>query len=264
MKKAYHKYHLVSTSPWPIFVSISLFFLVFGLVLYMHDHDRGFRILSRAVIISLIGGGLWWRDVVREATFNGDHTEVVQQGLKLGFILFIISEVMFFFSFFWAFFHSSLSPSEAIGSVWPPEGIKFFDPWKVPLLNTELLLLSGIMVTATHHYIIIGEKIESYDYFLMTLGFACLFTYIQGIEYVTGAFSINDGIYGSTFFLLTGFHGLHVIVGTIFLLVCFFRLYKNHFTRSHHVGFEAAAWYWHFVDVVWLFLFIAVYWWGSK
>lgn len=263
MKKAYHKYHLVTPSPWPFFVSFAVFSMVIGFVMYMHDYVDGFRLFAGSFLLTIVGASLWWRDVIREGTFNGDHTKVVQQGLKLGFLLFIISEVMFFFSFFWAFFHSSLAPSEVLGSVWPPEGLVAFDPWKVPLLNTLILLLSGAMVTATHHYMLMGEKEESIDYLLATLLLAGLFTIVQGIEYVTGAFSINDGVYGSTFFLLTGFHGLHVLVGTIFLGVCFFRLYKNHFSKTHHLGFEAAAWYWHFVDVVWLFLFVVVYWWGS-
>lgn len=264
MRQSYHKYHLVSQSPWPLFVSLGILSLVIGFVMFLHKYEGGWELFQLGFLLSLIGGTFWWRDVVREGTFKGDHTSLVQYGLKLGFLLFIISEVMFFFSFFWAFFHSSLAPSEVLGSVWPPVGIKAFDPWKVPLLNTYILLTSGGAVTAAHHYILVGWKEESEGALIGTLVLAFLFTLVQGFEYMTGPFSINDGIYGSTFFLLTGFHGLHVIVGTIFLGVCFFRLYKNHYSQSHHIGFEAAAWYWHFVDVVWLFLFVAVYWWGFK
>jgi len=263
MKKPYHSYHLVTASPWPFLTSLTIFSLVIGLVMYMHDYSQGFFLLEYGILASVVCATLWWRDVVREGTFLGDHTNLVQHGLKLGFLLFIISEVMFFFSFFWAFFHSSLAPSEVLGSIWPPEGIRTFDPWKVPLLNTYILLLSGVMVTAAHHYILTGDQPESLDYLGLTLFLAVLFTCVQGWEYLTGAFSINDGVYGSTFFLLTGFHGLHVIVGTLFLTVCFARLWKRHYSQTHHLGFEAAAWYWHFVDVVWLFLFVTVYWWGS-
>lgn len=263
MKKAYHPYHLVTASPWPFLTSLTSFSLVIGLVMYMHNYENGFFLLKYGMFASLICAILWWRDVVREGTFRGDHTSLVQHGLKLGFLLFIVSEVMFFFSFFWAFFHSSLAPSEMLGSVWPPEGITSFDPWKVPLLNTYILLLSGVMVTAAHHFILMGDQVESLDYLALTLFLATLFTFVQGFEYLTGAFSINDGVYGSTFYLLTGFHGLHVLVGTFFLGVCFYRLWKKHYSQTHHLGFEAAAWYWHFVDVVWLFLFVAVYWWGS-
>jgi cytochrome c oxidase subunit 3 len=230
----------------------------------IHGYKSGTVVMTCSLGLSIAGGILWWRDIVRESTFKGDHTSIVQYGLKLGFLLFIISEVMFFFSFFWGFFHSSLAPSEILGSVWPPAGVKVFDPWKVPLLNTYILLLSGAMVTACHHYMLEREKEESENYLLGTLVLAVLFTIVQGLEYITGPFSINDGIYGSTFFLLTGFHGLHVIVGTLFLGVCFGRLYKEHYTTTHHLGFEAGAWYWHFVDVVWLFLFVAVYWWGYR
>jgi len=186
---------------------------------------------------------------------------VVQKGLKMGMVLFIVSEVLFFFAFFWAFFHSSLAPAVQIGSVWPPVGISVFDPWGIPLLNTLILLLSGLTITYTHHGLLLGYKDVVKDGFLFTLLLAFLFTFFQGYEYLNAAFSISDGIYGSTFYLATGFHGFHVLIGTLFILVCFLR--RGQFTVDHHVGFEAAAWYWHFVDVVWLFLFVTIYWWGS-
>lgn len=208
---------------------------------------------------------IWWRDVVREATFNGYHTKTVQLGLRYGMILFIVSEVMFFLAFFWAFFHSSLSPAIEIGSVWPPKSINPFNPWGVPLLNTFILLLSGATVTWAHHEIIVGARKEPAKLgLLLTLFLAVTFTALQVYEYIEASFSISDGIYGSTFFMATGFHGFHVIVGTAFLTVVTLRLIKNHFTKKHHFGFEAAAWYWHFVDVVWLFLFVTVYWWGNS
>jgi heme/copper-type cytochrome/quinol oxidase subunit 3 len=181
----------------------------------------------------------------------------------MGMLLFILSEVMFFFAFFWAFFHASINPSPFIGGVWPPAFLSVLDPWKVPLLNTLLLLSSGATVTWAHHSIVFGSKTNAFLALVSTVFLASIFTLLQVFEYITSFFSISDSVYGSTFFMATGFHGFHVFVGTIFLFVCLIRLYFNHFTREHHFGFEAAAWYWHFVDVVWLFLFITIYWWGS-
>jgi len=165
--------------------------------------------------------------------------------------------------FFWAFFHSSFNPSVAIGGVWPPAFMTILDPWKVPLLNTVLLLSSGATVTWAHHAIVWGSKSQASIALIYTLIFAIVFTGLQAFEYITSPFSISDSVYGSSFYMATGFHGFHVFVGTCFLAICLFRLYLNHFTREHHFGFEAAAWYWHFVDVVWLFLFLTIYWWGS-
>ena len=212
------------------------------------------------IIITMI---IWWRDVIREATFEGHHTKVVQTGLRYGMILFIVSEIMFFFAFFWAFFHSSLAPTIEIGSIWPPQAIHPFNPWEVPLLNTIILLTSGATVTWAHHAITTGIRYEAIYGLILTVLLALIFTALQVFEYLEASFNIADGIYGSTFFMATGFHGFHVIIGTLFLAVCLFRLIKYHFTTTHHFGFEAAAWYWHFVDVVWLFLFVSIYWWGT-
>jgi heme/copper-type cytochrome/quinol oxidase subunit 3 len=170
---------------------------------------------------------------------------------------------MFFFAFFWAFFHSSFNPSIVLGGVWPPAFITILDPWKIPLLNTILLLSSGATVTWAHNAIVWGSKSQAAASLILTIVLAIIFTALQAFEYATAPFTISDSVYGSTFYLATGFHGFHVFVGTIFLFICLVRLYLNHFTREHHFGFEAAAWYWHFVDVVWLFLFVTVYWWGS-
>ena len=178
-------------------------------------------------------------------------------------LLFIVSEIMFFFAFFWGFFHSSLNPSIAIGGVWPPSFMTILDPWKVPLLNTVILLTSGASITWAHHAIVLGDKFGALYSLFITVLLAIVFTGLQGFEYVTAPFTISDGVYGSTFYMATGFHGFHVFVGTCFIAVCAVRLYLNHFSREHHFGFEAAAWYWHFVDVVWLFLFVSIYWWGS-
>jgi len=204
----------------------------------------------------------WWRDVVREGTFEGQHTQSVQVGLKWGMLLFIVSEIMFFFAFFWAFFHSSFNPSPILGGVWPPIFMTVLNPWKIPLLNTILLLTSGATITWAHHSIVWGSKDQSIFALFITIVLAVIFTGLQAFEYVTAPFTISDSVYGSTFYLATGFHGFHVFVGTCFLVVCLIRLMFNHFTKEHHFGFEAAAWYWHFVDVVWLFLFVTIYWWG--
>jgi cytochrome c oxidase subunit 3 len=183
--------------------------------------------------------------------------------LRWGMVLFIISEVFFFLSFFWAFFHSSLSPSPELGRVWPPIGVEAFDPFTVPLLNTIVLLSSGISVTWAHHALIAGDHDSAFQGLLFTVILGLYFTILQAIEYLEARFRIADRVYGSSFFIATGFHGLHVIVGTTFLVVCLIRVSRAHFSKSHHFGFEAAAWYWHFVDVVWLFLYISIYWWGG-
>jgi len=259
-----HPFHLVDPSPWPLVSATACGITAIGAAMYMHAFLYGDLILLIGLIAVISCMFVWWRDVIREATFNGLHTKTVQRGLRYGMILFIISEVMFFLAFFWAFFHSSLSPAIEIGSVWPPVNITPFNPWGVPLLNTLILLLSGSTVTWAHHEIIVGRKEPAKLALFLTILLAFFFTCLQVYEYLEATFTISDGIYGSTFFMATGFHGFHVFVGTVFLTVCYFRLGKNHFTRTHHFGFEAAAWYWHFVDVVWLFLFVNIYWWGNS
>ena len=178
-------------------------------------------------------------------------------------ILFIVSEIMFFVAFFWAFFAASLSPTIEIGNIWPPKGINTFNPLEVPLVNTLILLCSGATVTYTHHAITAGLNLEAVWGLVLTIFLAIIFTCFQIFEYITADFAISDGVYDSTFFLATGFHGFHVFIGTIFLTVCLLRLMLNHFSTVHHFGFEAAAFYWHFVDIVWLFLYVAVYFWGG-
>jgi len=259
-----HPYHLVTPSPWPLVTSIAAFAMAVGGTLYMHKVDNGGYTLLIGFFSLLLFMGLWWRDVVRESTFEGHHTKQVQQGLRYGMILFIASEVMFFFAFFWAFFHSSISPAIQIGGIWPPLGIETFNPWEVPLLNTAILVTSGITITWCHKAIVAADRENALYSLAITIGLGLIFTVIQAYEYITAPFSISDSVYGSVFYMATGFHGFHVIVGTLFLIVCLVRLYKYHFTRTHHFGFEAAAWYWHFVDVVWLFLFVTIYWWGGS
>lgn len=259
----FHPYHLVDPSPWPILSSFSAFFMLVGAVMYMHAYQGGLFVLISGLLLLTYSFGVWWRDVIREGTFFGFHTKAVQTGLRYGVILFILSEVMLFFAIFWAFFHSSLAPTIEIGGVWPPAGIEVISPWEVPFLNTMLLLTSGASVTWAHHALVVGNKDQAFKALIITILLAVIFTGFQAYEYVEAPFSIADSVYGSTFFLSTGFHGFHVIIGTIFLTVCAVRVYLNHFSPNHHFGFEAAAWYWHMVDVVWLFLFVCVYYWGG-
>jgi heme/copper-type cytochrome/quinol oxidase subunit 3 len=261
--KKYHPYHLVTPSPWPLLISIAAFVVAIGATMYMHSYRYGFPILLLGILHVILIMGLWWRDVIREATFEGMHTQQVQDGLKLGFILFIISEIMFFVGFFWAFFHSSLSPAIQIGCIWPPYAITPFNPLGIPLINTLLLLLSGCTITYTHHALVTGNISKTVHGFAETLYYAFLFTGFQIDEYIHAPFAISDGIYGSVFFMTTGLHGFHVIIGGLFIAITFLRFTKAHFTTTHHLGFEMAAWYWHFVDIVWLIVYTFIYWWGG-
>ena len=258
-----HPYHMVDPSPWPLVASFGAFLATSGGVMYMHGYSGGGFALSLGLFCIVFTMYVWWRDIVREATFEGWHTSMVQLGMRYGMILFIVSEVMFFFAFFWGFFHSSISPSPEIGSVWPPRGIELLSAWEVPLLNTIILLTSGASCTWAHHAIVVGNRREAIMGLIVTLILAVAFTGFQVFEYIGANFGINHSVYGSAFFMATGFHGFHVFIGTVFLTVCLIRLVQYHFSQQHHFGFEAAAWYWHFVDVVWLFLFVAIYWWGG-
>ena len=253
-----HPYHLVDPSPWPILGAIAAGLLFGGAVLYMHGHGWTLMIIGVLCVLGIMA--VWWRDVIREATFQGYHTPIVQLGMRYGMALFIASEVMFFVGFFWAFFASSLFP---VGGVWPPKGIHPFDPFEFPFLNTLILLLSGTTVTWAHHSLLSGDRNGMLRGLALTIFLGLCFTAVQAYEYSHAAFHFTGGIFPSTFFMATGFHGFHVIVGTTFLIVCLARAWLGHFKPDHHFGFEAAAWYWHFVDVVWLFLFVCIYWWGG-
>jgi cytochrome c oxidase subunit 3 len=258
-----HPFHLVNPSPWPLAVSVALLGLTVGAAMFFHSFTKGIYLLSFSLVLVAIISGFWWRDLIREGTYLTNHTKAVSAGLRLGFLLFIVSEVMFFFSFFWAYFHSSLSPNIEIGSQWPPFGLEVIS-LKLPIVNTIILLSSGATITLAHLNLIKGDKQETIEALLVTLLLALVFTAIQFYEYRNAPFSISDGVYGSVFYILTGFHGLHVIIGTIFILVQLIRIIKDHFDSHNHLGFEASAWYWHFVDVVWLGLFVIVYVYGGK
>lgn len=271
-RKITHFFHIVDNSPWPFCISIGVFSFFSNLVGYMHHHKFcGFWLIISFLFI-LVCMGFWFRDIVREATDLGKHTSVVVSGLRIGFICFILSEVLFFFGFFWGFFHCSLDPAVQIGCVWPPYGIHPVNPFSYSaFFGTSLLLLSGCTLTAAHYCLrnLSNDKLP-YAYEL-TLGFlfytvflGVCFTVFQFTEYRYTDFNISDGIYGSTFFMITGFHGLHVIIGSIFLFVQFIRLWLLHYGSEHHFGLEAAIWYWHFVDVVWIFVYTCVYVWGSS
>nr|YP_010463206.1 cytochrome c oxidase subunit III [Capodemus sinuatus]UUJ37730.1 cytochrome c oxidase subunit 3 [Capodemus sinuatus] len=261
MKINNHPFHLVDQSPWPITGSIGVMTMMSGMIMWFHKNNMSLMILG--MTINLLTMFQWWRDIVREATFQGKHTIKVVNGLKLGMILFIISEILFFMSFFWSFFHSSLAPTIEIGMKWPPTGINPFNPMEIPLLNTMILLCSGMTVTWAHHSLMNNKYNQTKKSLMITVMLGIYFTILQGYEYMEAPFCMSDSIYGSTFFMATGFHGIHVIIGTLFIMVMMIRHTKFHFSHKHHFGFEAAAWYWHFVDVVWIFLYISIYWWGS-
>lgn len=258
-----HSFHLVSESPWPLFSSIGALGLTFGFAAYFHGIEEGFNLIESSLIHLLFSVGCWWRDVIRESTIEGHHTSRVLKGLAMGMILFIVSEAMFFFAFFWSYFYFSFNPGFAIGCVWPPLFLVTIDPFGLPLLNTFLLVTSGATLTWCHHSIVFGDKAQACISLLLTIFLGIVFTGFQLFEYQSAPFSISDSVYGSIFYLTTGFHGFHVLVGTLFLIVCFYRLFFDHFTREQHFGFEAAAWYWHFVDVVWILLYFIFYLWGT-
>ena len=255
-----HPFHLVNYSPWPLTGALGAFCLVSGLVKWFHQLNLSLFLIG--TLITLLTIYQWWRDVCQEGTLQGLHTYAVTLGLRWGIILFIVSEIFFFIRFFCAFFHRSLSPTIELGAIWPPLGISPFNPFQVPLLNTAILLRSGVTVTWAHHSLIENNHSQITQRLFFTILLGIYFSILQGYEYIEASFSIAEAAYGSTFYMATGFHGLHVIIGTTFLTICLIRHINNHFSSTHHFGFEAAAWYWHFVDVVWLFLYISIYWWG--
>lgn len=260
---AFQPFHLVDISPWPLLTSFALLSITLSATIWMHGIQHASYLLQLSFLGVLGAMILWFRDVVAEGTLGGHHTFKVQNGLNLGVAIFIVSEIFFFISIFWAFFHSALAPTVELGSSWPPAGLIALNPFAVPLLNTVLLLSSGACITYAHHSLIIGMRKSVLSGILLTLILALIFTFLQAIEYVEAPFTISDSVFGSSFFFGTGFHGIHVIIGTAFIAVAFARIVLYHFTKHHHLGYESSILYWHFVDIVWLFLYSVIYWWGS-
>lgn len=263
-----HPFHIVRPSPWPLLGALAAGLLAVGALLYMHEIKIGdFAVGLKGVVLGLLAVMavmfFWWKDVIFEAVEEQAHSPIAKIGMRYGMVLFIASEVAFFAAFFWAFFNASLYPVEAIGFVWPPANIEIIDPFQLPLLMTMILLLSGCTVTWAHHAILHNNQYDAVRGLGLTVVLGIIFLALQVYEYAHAHFGFTEGIYPSTFFMATGFHGFHVLVGTIFLFVCYKRAQKGHFSAENHFGFEAAAWYWHFVDVVWLFLFISMYIWGN-
>ncbi len=271
-----HPYHLVNPSIWPLAASVAGGIFATGMIMFMHDVHlgadqangvEGFAVglngvyLGLAAILLVMFG--WWREVIRESVADKAHNEITTIGMRYGMALFIASEVMFFVAFFWAYFSAALFPTEAIGYIWPPASIHTVDPYDLPLMMTLILLLSGCTVTWAHHAIVEGKNKDLATGLALSVVLGSIFIGFQAYEYIHAHFGFTEGVYASAFYMATGFHGFHVIVGTIFLLVCWCRAKKGHFSAKEHFGFEAAAWYWHFVDVVWLFLYIAIYYWGT-
>ena len=259
-----HDYHILAPDPWPIIGAFSALALTGGGVMWLHNNPYGKFVCLAGMVMVLVTMFNWWSNTIKEA-HAGDHTPIVSLHLRYGMILFIASEVMFFVAWFWAFFDAALFPSavDAVGGHWPPKGIEVLNPFAFPLLNTLILLCSGTTVTWAHHAIIHGDRKGLKLGLMATIALGLVFTSVQAWEYAHAPFAFKGSIYGSTFFMATGFHGFHVIVGTIFLIICLIRANKGDFTPKQHFGFEAAAWYWHFVDVVWLFLFVSIYVWGG-
>ncbi|MEO0676810.1 MAG: cytochrome c oxidase subunit 3 [Pseudomonadota bacterium] len=262
-----HDYHILAPSIWPMVGGIGAFVMLFGAVIWMHDSGPWMFLMGLVAVLYTMYA--WWAETVAE-NHVGDHTPVVVIGLRYGFIMFIMSEIMFFAAWFWGFFKNALYPmgplSPAVDGVWPPVGIETFDPWHLPLINTLILLCSGCAATWAHHALVHGNiRKDIKDGLLLAVGLGVFFTILQAYEYSHASFGFGKGceVYCSNFILPTMFHGIHVVIGTIFLFVCYLRVRAGHFTPENHMGFEAAAWYWHFVDVVWLFLFLAIYIWGS-
>nr|ALO64504.1 cytochrome c oxidase subunit III [Lasioglossum laevigatum] len=253
-----HPFHMVTISPWPLMTSWGILNFLLSMIYWFNSSNFYLMLFSLLNLMLILYQ--WWRDVVRESTMQGCHTFNVLKLLKLGMILFIISELFFFISFFWAYLHCAIAPSIEIGMTWPPKNIIMFNPYDIPLLNSIILISSGFTITWSHNLLIMNKK-KSMTPLFITILLGIYFSSIQMIEYIEAPFTFNDGIFGSIFFMTTGFHGLHVILGIVFLSTSLIRMYLNHFSKIHHFHFEAATWYWHFVDIIWLILYILIYWW---
>nr|QBZ38178.1 cytochrome c oxidase subunit III [Sogata hakonensis] len=260
MKKN-HPFHLVTKSPWPILTSFSIMNLLVSTIYFTLNKELKIFVISFFVLnLNLYQ---WWRDVKRESTVKGDHTFIVKKMIKMGMILFIVSEIMFFLSFFWSFFHSSLAPSMEMGMKWPPKGIEPFNPTEIPLLNTMILVSSGASITWAHNSLLTKKFKQTTQSMLITIMLGMYFSILQWWEYKNASFTIADSAFGSTFFMTTGFHGIHVLIGTMFIMTALESIWTLKSNKNNHMSMELSAWYWHFVDVVWLFLYLILYWWNK-
>nr|DBA43941.1 TPA_asm: COX3 [Bombus terricola] len=256
MKKNF-PFHMVTISPWPIILSINLLNLMLSTILWIYLNNMMLMIIN--LIMLILVTLMWFRDIIRESTFQGMHSLLIISMMKFSMIMFIISELFFFISFFWTFFHNSISPSIEINFSWPPSMIKFFNPFEIPLLNSIILIMSGFTVTLSHYNLLNNKFKPSMLNLMFTIILGFYFNMMQMFEYYNSFFCINDSIFGSIFYLSTGFHGIHVLIGTLMLLYSFIRMNKNHFSSIHHINFEFSIWYWHFVDVIWLFIYMFYY-----
>jgi len=260
MIKINQPYFILTLRPWPILIALNTFNLIISNIIIINfKNNINFINLLLIILISIN----WWRDIIRERTFQGNHNFYIINLIKLRIILFIISEIFLFISFFWNYLHNSLSPSIELGLNWPPKNINFFNPLIIPLLNTIILLTSRFTITLTHFYLIKNFKNKSIKFINLTIILSLYFLILQAIEYKQANFTFSDSSFGSSFYIATGFHGLHVIIGILFLIINLLRIKKNHFSFIHHIRFELATWYWHFIDIIWLFLYITFYWWNN-
>nr|YP_009236617.1 cytochrome c oxidase subunit III [Hormaphis betulae]AMJ17082.1 cytochrome c oxidase subunit III [Hormaphis betulae] len=261
MMKINQPYFILHLSPWPILMSMNTFNMMISNIMMMNfkfNLMMMFNIINM-IIISM----LWWRDIIRESTFQGNHNFYIMNLIKFSMILFIISEMFLFISFFWNFLHNSLSPSIELGLNWPPKNINFFNPMLIPLLNTIILLTSSFTITLSHFYLLNNNKKKTTMFMNLTIILSVYFLLLQMLEYKEATFTFSDSVFGASFYMATGFHGMHVMIGMMFLSINLLRIINMHFSFIHHISFELAAWYWHFIDIIWLFLYMTFYWWNN-
>nr|YP_009341843.1 cytochrome c oxidase subunit III [Mindarus keteleerifoliae]AKM70084.1 cytochrome oxidase subunit III [Mindarus keteleerifoliae] len=261
MMKMNQPYFILNLSPWPILMSMNLFNMMISNIMMMNYKMNSIMLMNIFMIILI--SILWWRDIIRESTFMGNHNFFIMNLIKFSMIMFIISEMFLFISFFWNFLHNSLSPSIELGLNWPPKNIEFFNPLLIPLLNTIILLTSSFTITLSHFYLLNNNSKKSMNFLLLTMTLSMYFLMLQALEYNQATFTFSDSIFGSSFYMATGFHGLHMMIGTLFLMINLMRMLKLHFSFIHHISFELSAWYWHFIDIIWLFLYMTFYWWNN-
>jgi len=261
--KIYHKkahgYHMVHSSPWPISIAWAMFAIVIEFVALLHEYERPSYTLLAYVIFLFILILRWGSDVHVEASYEGRHTKIVQKLIKHGFFLFIASEIMFFAGLFGSYFYIMTHPNIWIGCEWPPSELYEMNPMKLPLANAFLLVASGMWGEIAGDMISLGLGSYALHYLIILIILGTAFLGVQVHEYIEAPFGIDDGIYGSLFYFITGFHGIHVCAGLIFIIVQYRRILSGGITRNHHLGFDLSIWYWHFVDIVWIFVWFVVY-----